>query len=379
MPKATSRSEYKPDVPTLYLALELGRAQWKLGFSTRLGERPRLRTIAGGNLLELASEIAAAKKFFGLSRDCRVLSCYEAGRDGFWLHRALVEAGVESLVVDSSSIEVNRRQRKAKTDALDARKLLDLLMRFDLGSRHVWSVVRVPTLEQEDARHLHRELRTLKTDQTRLRNRIRGLLFGQGIRVGAISGRLDLDRLRCWDGKPLLAGLRRRLVAELEHLTSIHRRILDLEVARRAALATSSERSLAQTAKLMRLRGLGPNASWLFAHELFGWRELRNRRQVGGLAGLVPTPHASGDSTRERGISKAGIRSVRHMAIEIAWRWTHFQPRSALTRWYQQRFGKGGPRLRRIGIVALARKLLVALWRYLEFDEVPQGAKLKPA
>jgi len=156
MPKATSRSEYKPDAPTLCLALELGRAQWKLGFSTRLGERPRLRAIAGGNLLELSSEITLAKKFFGLRHDCRVLSCYEAGRDGFWIHRALVEAGVENLVVDSSSIEVNRRQRKAKTDALDARKLLDLLIRFDLGSRHVWGVVRVPTPEQEDARHLHR-------------------------------------------------------------------------------------------------------------------------------------------------------------------------------------------------------------------------------
>jgi len=379
MSRATSRSEYKPAHPTLYLALELGRSQWKLGFSTRLGERPRLRTMAGGNLLELASEVASAEKFFGLPRECRVLSCYEAGRDGFWIHRALVAAGVENLVVDSSSIEVNRRQRKAKTDALDARKLLDLLIRFDLGSRHVWSVVRVPTPEQEDARHLHRELRTLKTDQTRLRNRIRGLLFGQGLRVGAISGRLDLDRLRCWDGKPLLPSLRRRLEAELEHLTSVHRRILDLEALRRAALAASSERSLAQTAKLMRLRGLGHNASWLFAHELFGWRELRNRRQVGGLAGLTATPHASGDSMRERGISKAGIRSVRHMAVEIAWRWLHFQPRSALACWYQQRFGKAGPRLRRIGIVALARKLLVAFWRYLEFDEVPRGAKLKPA
>lgn len=378
MPRATSRSEYRSGAPTLYLALELGRAQWKLGFSTRLDQPPRVRAIAGGNLLALAREIASARESFGLARACRVLSCYEAGRDGFWLHRALLEAGVESLVVDSSSIEVNRRQRKAKTDGLDVRKLLDLLIRFDLGSRKVWSVVRVPTPEQEDSRHLHRELRTLKTDQTRLRNRICGLLFGQGIRVGAISGRLDLDSLRCWDGTPLLPGLRRRLVAELEHLTKIHRRILDLEVERRAALATSNERSLAQTAKLMRLRGLGPNAAWLFAHELFGWRELRNRRQVGGLAGLTPTPYTSGDSVRERGISKAGIRSVRHMAIEIAWRWTHFQPRSALSRWYQQRFGQGGSRLRRIGIVALARKLLVAFWRYLEFDEVPQGAQLKP-
>lgn len=378
MPKATSRREYKSAAPTLFLALELGRSQWKLGFSTRLDQRPRVRAIAGGNLLALASEISLAREFFGLDRTSRVLSCYEAGRDGFWLHRALLEAGVESLVVDSSSIEVNRRQRKAKTDGLDVRKLLDLLIRFDLGSRKVWSVVRVPTPEQEDSRHLHRELRTLKTDQTRLRNRLCGLLFGQGIRVGAISGRLDLDSLRCWDGTPLLPGLRRRLVAELEHLTKIHRRILDLEVERRAALATSNERSLAQTAKLMRLRGLGPNAAWLFAHELFGWRELRNRRQVGGLAGLTPTPYASGDSIRERGISKAGIRSVRHMAIEIAWRWTHFQPRSALSRWYQERFGQAGSRLRRIGIVALARKLLVAFWRYLEFDEVPQGAQLKP-
>jgi transposase len=206
---------------------------------------------------------------------------------------------------------------------------------------------------------------------------VRGLLFSQGIRVPRVDAQLDLGTLQDWQGQSILAGLRERLRAELAHLAAVHRRILDLEAQRRKQLKLRDERSEAVVARLMQLRSLGANISWLLVHELFFWRNLRNRRQVGALAGLAPTPYASGDTSREHGISKAGIRSVRHYAIELAWLWLHFQPRSDLARWYQHRFGKGSSRLRRIGIVALARKLLIALWRYLEFDELPKGAVLK--
>lgn len=377
MPRKTSRREYKPSAPTLYLAFELGARQWKLGFSAGLGCAPLLRTVAAGNLLALSQEIRGAKQRLGLPAKARVLSCYEAGRDGFWLHRALLKVGIENLIVDSSSIEVNRRQRRAKTDRLDAARLLDLVVRHDLGTRKVWSVVHVPTPEQEDARQLHRELVSLKCDRTRLINRVRGLLFGQGVRVPRVHAQLDLDALHNWEGQPILPGLRERLRAELAHLATVHRRILDLEACRRQQLKVSAERSQALVARLMQLRALGVNTSWLFVHELFAWRNLRNRRQLGALAGLTPTPYASGDTTRERGISKAGLRSVRHYAIELAWLWLHFQPRSDLALWYQRRFGSGSSRLRRIGIVALARKLLIALWRFVEFDEIPKGAVLK--
>jgi transposase len=375
----TSHREYKPSAPTLYLAFELGASQWKLGFSAGLGSTPLLRTVKAGDLLAVSQEIGRAKQRLALPAKARVLSCYEAGRDGFWLHRALVKVGIENLIVDSSSIEVNRRQRRAKTDRLDAARLLDLLVRHDLGTRKVWSVVHVPSPEQEDARQLHREMISLKCDRTRLVNRVRGLLFSQGIRVPRVDAELDLDALRDWQGQSILAGLRQRLRAELAHLATVHRRILDLEAQRRQLLKLRDERSEALLARLMRLRSLGANISWLLVHELFAWRNLRNRRQVGALAGLAPTPYASGDTARERGISKAGIRSVRHYAVELAWLWLHFQPRSQLARWYQRRFAKGSSRLRRIGIVALARKLLIALWRYLEFDELPKGAVLKAA
>ena len=330
MTKVASHREYKPSAPTLYLAFELGASQWKLGFSAGLGSMPLLRTVKAGDLLAVSQETARAKQHFALPARARVLSCYEAGRDGFWLHRALLRAGIENLVVDSSSIEVNRRQRRAKTDRLDAARLLDLLVRHDLGTRKVWSVVHVPTPEQEDARQLHRELVSLKCDRTRLVNRVRGLLFSQGIRVAHGVAELDLDALRDWQHQPILAGLRERLRAELTHLATVHRRILDREAQRRQLLKLRDERSEALVARLMQLRSLGANISWLLVHELCSWRNLRNRRQVGGLAGLTPTPYASGDTTRERGISKAGIRSVRHMAIELAWLWLHFQPRSQL-------------------------------------------------
>ena len=379
MPKETPRPDDNPTVPTLYLALELSHREWKLAFTSGLAVKARVRAIPAGNLLRLRDEIARARKLLALPAGCRVLSSYEAGRDAFWVHRALTAAGLHNLVVDSSSIEVNRRRRRAKTDRLDAVGLLDLLVRHHLGGRRVLAVVRVPTPEQEDARQLHRELGSAKRDQTRLINRVRGLLAGQGVRVETVRANLELDRLRAWDGQPLLPGLRRRLAAELQHLGTLHRRILDLEGQRRRGLAEADTRARELAGQLLRLRAIGINSAWLLVHELFAWRDLRNRRQIGALAGLTPTPFASGDTHREQGISKAGLRSVRHIAIEIAWGWLRFQPRSALARWYQKRFGHGSARLRKIGIVALARKLLIALWRFLTFGEIPAGAQLKPA
>jgi transposase len=365
---------------TLYLAFELGQQKWVLGFTIGLGQKPRKRTVAAGDLIALEQEIAVAKKRFGLSPTARVLSCYEAGRDGFWLHRYLLAQGIENLVVDSSSIEVNRRAKRAKTDRLDVGKLVTMLARYDGGEKKVWSVVHVPSVEAEDARHLHRELMALKRDRTRHINRIKGLLAGQGVRL-KVSAELvsQLDQVRVWDGTCLPPGVRARVEREFVGWQFVHQNILELEAERSELLRTSSEPSVELVRRLLRLCGIGDNSAWLYVMEFFSWREFRNRRQVGGLAGLAATPYDSGDQSRDQGISKAGNSPVRSMAIEIAWGWLRHQPDSELTHWFDERFGHSGKRLIKIGIVALARKLLIALWRYLETGEVPAGAHLKPS
>jgi transposase len=364
----------------LYLALELSETSWKLAFTVGLGQKPRERVIAARDRDALRGEIARAKRRFGLPARARVVSCYEAGREGFWLHRFLVAEGVENRVVDAASIEVNRRRRQVKTDRMDAQRLLRLLVREALGEEHVWAVVRVPTPEDEDRRHLHRELLTAKRDRTRVTNRIQGLLANHGLRIAWRRPLLpQLDALRLWDGSPLPAGLRMRIEREWERVELLNRQIQALEAERREAIRAGRDRAMAQVRQLVALQGIGSNSAWLYVMEFFGWRRFRNRKQVGSLAGLTPTPHQSGEESREQGIGRAGNRHVRAMAIEIAWGWLRFQPRSALTRWYQRRFGRGSSRLRRIGIVALARKLLIALWRFLETGVMPEGAVLAPA
>jgi transposase len=323
-------------------------------------------------------EIRLAKKRFGLSQTARVMSCYEAGRDGFWLHRYLISKDIENLVVDSASIEVNRRAKRAKTDHLDVTKLLTMLIRYDYGEKKVWSVVHVPSPEAEDKRHLHRQLTTRKVDRTRHINRIQGLLVGQGVRMPVGADFLErLDKVCLWDGSALPKGLRPRLEREYACLQFVNQQIKDLETERTEAIRTSDDPSVVKVRQLMRLRGIGDNSAWLFVMEFFGWRKFRNRRQVGGLSGLTSTPYQSGDESQEQGIDKAGNRPVRTMAVEIAWGWLRYQPQSELSLWYQRRFGHGGKRMRKIGIVALARKLLVAFWRYLEYGEIPAGAQLK--
>jgi transposase len=365
---------------TLYLAFELGWNEWKLAFATGPAVSPRLRTIGGRNVQALMQEIAKAKKRFQLAEDAAVHSCYEAGRDGFWLHRFLESRGIANLVVDSSSIEVKRRGRRRKTDAIDAGKLLSMLIRWQQGERDVWSSVQVPAVADEDRRQLHRDLLELKAERTQHSNRIKGLLAGCGLSVPSIQANFAevLAQLRTWDDQPAPGELQQRLLREHERWRLVDRQIKDLEKERRRRICHSDDGVVTKVRQLVRLRGIGANSAWLYVMEFFGWRRIRNRKQLAALAGLTPTPYQSGDSDREQGISKAGNRRLRTMAVEIAWCWLHYQPGSALSQWYARRFAKGSSRQRRIGIVALARKLLVALWRFLETGEVPAGAEVVP-
>jgi transposase len=375
--------------------LELGTT-WKLAFTAGLGQRPRVRGIAARALDRLEDEIARAKRRFALPATARVVSCYEAGRDGFWLHRALHARGVENHVVASSSIEVNRRARRVKDDGPDAEKLVLMLVRFVAGDRRVWKVVHVPSERDEDRRTLNRELDAVTRDRTAVMNRLHGLLATQGVRV-ELRGDVPatLAAVRRWDGTPVPAELHARLGREWASVVSLTERIELLKAERRRRLHAAIESASAGTSdgaaardptearaneylrRLSAVRGIGETGAWTYVREFFGWREFRNRRQVGGLAGLTPTSYSSGASRRELGVSKAGNRYMRYLAVELAWIWLRYQPQSALSRWYQQRFGHGSSRLRRIGIVALARKLLIALWRYLETGVVPDGAMLK--
>jgi transposase len=354
----------------------LSEREWKLAFTTGHGQAPRLRTIAARNTAALLTEIAQAKRRLRLPDDTPVRSCYEAGRDGFWLHRYLTAQGVPNCIVDSSSIEVNRRQRRAKTDRLDAIKLVHMLIRFVNGETKVWRVVRVPTPAEEDQRQLARKLSALKDEQTQHVNRIKGLLASHGLHAPVNRDFPEqLAALRLWDGTAVEPELQERLRREWERWQFVHKQIAALEAQRRQRIGREQTPALEQVRRLLGLRGIGLNGAWLLVRELFGWRQVRNRRELGALVGLVPSPYQSGTSHREQGISKAGNRRLRRLLVELAWGWLHWQPTSALTRWYQTRFGASG-RARKVGIVALARKLLVALWRYLEQGEVPAGAAL---
>jgi transposase len=306
-----------------------------------------------------------------------VVSCYEAGREGFFLHRYLESRGIRNVVVDASSIEVSRRRRRAKTDRLDVKKLLDKLIGFHRKEKRVWSVVRVPSVEEEDGRRLHRELESLKKERTRHRNRIRSLLFGQGIRLRRWKDvKAVLEGRRLWDGRPLPRGLKGELERELARYELVEEQVKLLHGEQERQIKEPSSANSRKAARLVRLRAVGPRSSWVVSHE-FGWRRFKNRRQVGACAGLVPTPHESGSQGKELGISKEGVSRVRTMMIELSWQWIRLQPQSKISKWFQERFGGGGKRVRRIGIVAVARRLLIALWKMMEYGEIPEGAELK--
>lgn len=376
-PECTAPASTTGTVPLL-LAFELGDRTWKLGFTTGFAQRPRLRQVPAGAVDRVLEEIARAKRHLKQPEDTPVISCYEAGRDGFWLHRYLVAQGVTSHVVDSSSIEVNRRARRTKSDRLDLGGLLTLLARYVAGDRRCWRVVRVPTDAEEDARHLHRTWEAMQQDRTRLVNRLQGLLVTAGVRVPVRGDFLtQMAAARRWDGTPLPAGVQARLTRTWAELAFLTAQLADLETARTALVPDPQTPAGRAVTRLQALRAIGPIGAWVLTSEIFGWREIRNGRQLGALVGLVPALYQSGEAARDQGISRAGNKHVRRVMVQLAWSWQRFQPTSALAQWYARRFGGGGPRLRRIGIVALARKLLVALWRYLETGAVPEGAVLK--
>jgi transposase len=368
----------------LYVALELSLETWKLAFLTPRHSRPRLRTIAGGDLSAVRNEIALAKQRLGLGPDADVVCCYEAGRDGFWLHRALTAEGWENRVLESSSLQVDRRQKRVKTDSLDAQALVQALLRRELGDRNACRYVHVPSSEDEDARHLQRELRALRDERTQHTNRITGLLFAQGVRLEVKADfPQQLAKARGGDGSPLEAHLTARLLREFQRAQLCVEQIRLLEAERNVLFQRglkeyeTATRREQLAARLFELRGIGPESAWTFSTELFSWRQFRNRREVGAMLGLTPCPYQSGGKHTDQGISKAGPPRLRSLTIEVAWLWLRYQPQSKLAKWYGERFATGGKRMRRVGIVALARKLMVALWKYLEWGELPEGAVFK--
>jgi transposase len=377
---ATHVLDSTPNSPAkLYLAFDLGWTSWNLAFTTAMAQKPRLRTIPARDLDGLQREIQRAKQRFGLPASAPILSCYEAGRDGFWLHRYLDTQAIHNLVVDAASIEVNRRARRAKSDRLDVAKLLTMLIRYHGGEHKLWSVVRVPSPDDEDRRQPHRELMAVKNERTEHSNRVKGLLANLGIDIYVDEHLPDrIAPLRQWDGSPVPPELTARILREFERWTLADRQARDLENAQRRAFRDDETADVEKLRLLLDLKAIGPMSATLFVREFFGWREIKNRRELASLAGLTPTPYTSGDSQREQGISKAGNRRLRWMAVEIAWGWLRWQPQSALSLWYQRRFGSGNARLRKVGIVALARRLLIALWRYLDQGEVPEGAEFTP-
>jgi transposase len=363
---------------TLYIALELGWDKWLLACATQAAQKPRYRSLPARNLDQLRAEIAKAKQRFGLPADAPVCTCYEAGRDGFWLHRALTALGINNVVVDSGAIEVNRRHKRAKTDPLDAAKLLNLLCRYQGGERKVWSVVNVPAVEDEDRRQLHRGLKDLQRQQTECSNRIKGLLASQGLDVSVDANfRTTLTELRDWAGQPVPAGLRQRVLQEFAVWETLHAQVREAANEQERRLRHGPEPYLDKVRRLMGLKAVGVRSAWVLVLELFAWRDIKSGKELGALVGLTPTPYDSGQSEREQGISKAGNKHVRSLIVELAWLWRRWQPGSALSQWYERRFGSGNKRLRKVGIVALARKLLIALWRYVEQGELPQGAQEK--
>jgi transposase len=369
------RTDDSTKTDRLYIAFELSNTKWKLMFSN--GIKRRQKSICAGDLESLMDQISLAKRRFKQADDVEIFSCYEAGRDGFWLHRYLRDSGINNVVVDSSSIEVNRRYRRAKTDRIDAAKLVGMLIRHINGEQKLWSVLHIPTAAQEDIRRLNREADRLKKERTAHTNRIKSLLVLHGIRLRIGKGfEQALDRVVQYNGEKLAERLKQEILREYQRFQLAQTQLKEITAEKAEVLENESPFAV-KTRALSNLRGIGLVSSWNLVSEFFGWREFKNVKQVGAASGLAPTPYASGDLNREQGISKAGNPRVRRTMIELAWFWLRYQPQSKLSRWFFKRFGSGGARMRRIGIVALARKLLVALWKYLELGLVPEGAVLK--
>src|SRR6058998_3079309 len=372
---ATTRPEMSVSEATLYVAFELGKKEWKLAMTSGFGVAPWLRSVVSGDWRGVDRVIAQGRARFGLAAAVPVVSCYEAGRDGFWIHRALQQRGIRNRVVDSASIEVNRRARRAKTDRLDALKLVRMLVRVCYGEK-AWSEVRVPSVADEAARQVSRERTALTQEQTRVINQMRGWLATWGTTLPRRRTGAWWTTVRDWAGAPLPVAVQARLGRAEARRAVLAGQIAELDAQQRGAVTTAAPGSAVR--QLVQLKGVATTSASVLLDEGLVWRAFQNRRQIGGLLGFAPTPYNSGESTREQGISRAGNNRLQSISIQLAWNWVRWQPASALTAWYRAQFGKG-KRSRRIGIVAVARKLVIALWRYVTTGVVPAGAILKGA
>ncbi|MGH6961161.1 MAG: IS110 family transposase [Dongiaceae bacterium] len=374
------------DIATVYAAIELSGKDWLSALQSPRQEGASRHKLGPADALGLWAVVereraALLRSGYG---QVRVVTCYEAGRDGFWLHRFLAAQGAESWVVDPGSVLVNRRARRAKSDRLDVEGLLRLAIRHDAGDRHLGRMVVVPSVGEEDARRPGRERRRLLGERTAHNNRIQGLLATHGI-YGYRPLRAErwarLAALRCADGQSLPVQVREEIVRELHRLEFVDAQIAALEKQRAAdiAAAPADDGAVRQLKALLQLRGFGMEFSSMLVREVY-YRQFANRRKVGSYVGLTASPFRSGGTDHEQGLAKAGNRRARSTAIELAWLWLRHQPDSALSRWFHARLdATKSRRMKRILIVALARKLVVALWRYLTIGLLPQGARLKAA
>jgi transposase len=361
----------------LLLAFERGVTTWTLACTTGPAPRPRERSVPARHLAAVRAESARAQPRCGVPEAARVVSGYEAGRDGFGLHRAWVAQGVAPVVVESASLEVTRHDRRAKTARLDVYTRLTRLMRQVAGERKVWRVVHGPSVDAEERRQRHRERLTANRDRPRVINRITGLLASQGLTRPLHGDFLTpLEPRRLWDGAPVPPGLRQRLGREGAQSAGRAHQGAPWEADRRARRRSAEDPARAQGRQRLALKGIGGNSAWVFVLEFFGWRAFRRGQEGGARSGLPPTPPARGTIACAVGLAKAGHRYLRARAIAIAWGWRRFQPERALAQGAQARFGRGRSRLRRIGLVALARTLLSALWRFLDTGALPAGAAL---
>jgi transposase len=373
---ATTRPEISVSEPTLYVAFEVGQKNWKLAMTSGFGVEPWVRTVPSGHLGAVERVLREGRGRLRVPAGAPVMSCYEAGRDGFWIHRALTQMGIRNRVVDSASIEVNRRARRAKTDRLDALKWVRMLVRVCFGERRVWSEVPVPSVADEAARQVSRERTALTQEQTRLVNQMRGWLATWGCRLPTRRPAGWWTTMRDWAGAALPATVQARLARAETRLAGLEAQIGEIEAAQQ--LATTAAAPASALRQLVQLKGVATTSASVLLDEGLVWRRFRNRRQIGGIMGFAPTPYDSGEMEREQGISRAGNARLQAISIQLAWNWVRWQPQSALTQWYRANFGKG-KRARRIGIVAVARKLVIALWRYVTSGRVPEGAIVKVA
>jgi transposase len=361
---------------TALVAIELGWKKWKVGALRPGAANPSIHDLAGGDLPGLLGLLEELRR-----GGSRVVVCYEAGRDGFWLQRALAATGAACHVIDPASLPVARRARRAKTDRIDVVALLRALGLWLGGDRQACRMALPPSPAEEDARRIVRERRRLMTERTRHVNVIKGLLALHGVR-GFEPLRRDrrarFAALRTATGAALPAALAAELGREIGRLELALEQLAAVEAARDAAVAAPApeDAGAGRIRLLAKLKSIGVEIATALEREAL-YRDFANRRQVASYLGLTPTPWRSGELDREQGIGKAGNPRARTTAIELAWLWVRYQPQSDLTRWFKTRVGDRRGRVRKVAIVALARKLVVALWRYVHTGLVPAGAALK--